>query len=188
MGQHDSSEQAYLMFTPNIVSQDACDALINKVQQVYDEGGRRITLLISSPGGNVYAGLLAYNFLKGCPIDLTTHNVNTCDSIAGVIFAAGDTRLSVPHGRFLLHSTHWTFQANTTFNEIQLGETLKEVRTNTENVAGVIAAATGKDESEIYDDMRRSLTLNPEEAVEYRLVHRIQEHLYPDGVAVTRVA
>ena len=108
-----TNQAVYILFTPQSITLDATTALIDQVQTLIGEGLPTINLLISSPGGNVYAGLLAYNFLKGCPAEIVTHNINTCDSIAGVIYAAGDRRLSVPHGRFLLHGPRVGFTAIT---------------------------------------------------------------------------
>ena len=182
-----TNQPVYILFTPQTITPDATTALINQVQTLISEGVSTINLLISSPGGNVYAGLMAYNFLKGCPAEVMTHNINTCDSIAGVIYAAGDRRLSVPHGRFLLHGPSAGFPANSNLSETDLEERLATLKNDIDNIAGVLAAASGKDEDTIHQDMRQGLTLEPEKAVEYGLVHEIQEKLYPAGARVLRV-
>ena len=68
----------YILFTPQTITHDATKELISQVQTLIDEGVSTINLLISSPGGNVYAGLMTYNFLKGCPAEIISNNVNTC--------------------------------------------------------------------------------------------------------------
>lgn len=187
MQQAAGSQQVYILFTPQSVTIDAATALINQVKTLCDEGASQVSLLISSPGGNVYSGLLVYNFLKGCPMELTTHNVGICDSITAVIFAAGTRRLSVPHGRFLLHSVSANFPADANLSETQLEERLTTLRNDTDNIAGVLAAATGRSEESIHEDMRNGLTLDPEKAAEYGLVHEIVEALYPQAARVIRV-
>ena len=181
------NQPVYILFTPQAIIPDATTALINQVQTLIDEGVSTINLLISCPGGNVDSGLMAYNFLKGCPAEIITHNINICDSITGVIYAAGYRRLSVPHGRFLFHGPSSNFAANTNYTETQLEERLTTLRNNIDNIAGVLAAASGKDEVTIHQDMRQGLILEPEKAVEYGLVHEIQEELYPAGARVIRV-
>ena len=183
-----TDQRAYLLFTPQSVTLEAATALINQVKSLVDEGVTTLNLLISSPGGNVYSGLLAYNFLKGCPVQLTTHNIGVCDSITAVIYAAGIRRLSVPHGRFLMHGVSSTFSVNTSLSETQLEERLATLRNDTDNIAGVLAAATRKPEEVLHQDMRRGLTLDPQQAMEYGLVHEIVEDLYPAGARVIRVA
>ncbi len=186
--QSTTGQRAYLLFTPQSVTIEAATALIDRVKSLVDERIAALNLLISSPGGNVYAGLLAYNFLKGCPVHLTTHNIGICDSIAAVIYAAGTRRLSVPHGRFLMHGVMASFSAGTSLSEAQLEERLTTLRNDTDNIAGVLAAATRKQEEVIHQDMRRGLTLDPEQAVVYGLVHEIVEDLYPARARVIRVA
>ena len=182
-----TTQPVYLLFTPDNVTQAICHALIDQVQGLIQTGTTSVTILISSPGGNVYAGILAYNFLKGAPIEIVTHNINACDSISTVIYAAGVRRLSVPHGRFLLHGVAASFPANSNLTEIQLEERLSTIRNDADNIAGVLATATGRDEATIHEDMRRGITLDPQQAVEYGLVHDIQEALYPAGAQVIRV-
>ena len=182
-----SEQPVYILFTPQSIDPNATTALIDQVQALIDGGVATINLLISSPGGQVDSGVMAYNFLKGCPAEVITHNINSCDSIAGVIYAAGELRLSVPHGRFLLHGPSANFAANANYTETQLEERLTTLKNNIDNIAGVLAGATGKSESTIHQDMRQGLTLDPERAVEYGLVHEIREELYPAGARVLRV-
>ena len=177
----------YILFTPANVTPDVVTALINQVKNLTDEGVTSISLLLSSPGGSVYAGLLGYNFLKGCPAEVVTHNIGMCNSTTAVLYAAGDRRLSVPHGQFLMHGVSANFRANASLTETQLEERLAGLRTDTDNIAGVLAGATGKPETEIHEDMRRGLTLDPEQALDYGLVHDIREELYPAGARVIRV-
>jgi len=51
------------------------NALMNAVDQKMKQGQHTFVLLISSPGGSVFHGLSAYNYLKGLPADITTHNL-----------------------------------------------------------------------------------------------------------------
>jgi len=181
------SQSTYLIFTPDAITPAACTALIDQVQALIAAGVTSITILISSPGGNVYAGILAYNFLKGVPVEIVTHNINVCDSISAIIYAAGARRLSVPHGRFLLHGVMAGFPAGANLSEVQLEERLSTMKNDAANIAGVLAAVTGKTEAAIHEDMRQVTTLDPQQAVDYGLVHEIQEALYSAGAAVIRV-
>src|ERR1022692_63380 len=47
------------------VTEDTVSRLLNVVDAKVREGTKRIVLLISSPGGSVFAGLSAYHYLKG---------------------------------------------------------------------------------------------------------------------------
>jgi ATP-dependent Clp protease protease subunit len=159
------------------------NALIDAVERRLRHGPREVTLLISSPGGNVHYGLSAYNYLKGLPIQLTTHNFGSVDSIAGVLFCAGSTRLSVPHARFLLHAVVANFP-QCALEEKQLEERLKGLKIDIENIAKVVSANSNRPLEDVTQAMLDRTTLSPEEAVRWGLVHAIKTELVPSGVEV----
>jgi ATP-dependent Clp protease protease subunit len=160
------------------------NALMDAVDQKMREGKREFILLISSPGGSVLHGLSAYNYLKGLPAKVTTHNFGSVDSIGVILFCGGSTRLSVPQARFVLHGVSSNFQANMSLEEKQLEERLKGLRIDTENIAKVISATTGKSIEDVTQAMLDRTTLNPEEAKAWGLVHEIQVGLFPSGAEV----
>lgn len=161
--------------------------LIETIENKLKEGCTKFVLLLSSPGGNVFAGLSAYNYLKGIPAEIVTHNFGNVDSMGLVLFCAGSRRLSVPHGRFLLHGVQANFPQGASLDEKQLEERLKGLRLNIENISGVIAANTGKSEKDVFNDMVEGTQLNPEQAVEYGLVHEITEQLFEKGAEIISI-
>jgi len=154
------------------------NALMDAIDQRMRQGATQFTILISSPGGSVFHGLSAYNYLKGLPVTVTTHNFGSVDSIGVVLFCGGSTRLSVPQARFLLHGASASFQQNERLEEKQLEERLKGLRIDIENIAKVIAANTGKTDQNIVNAMLERTTLNPEEARSWGLVHEIKSELF----------
>jgi len=135
----------------------------------------------------VFHGLSAYNFLKGIPARVVTHNFGSVDSMGVVLLCAGDRRLTVPHARFLLHGVQANFPQGAALEEKQLEERLKGLQIDIENIAGVIAATTGRSEKQVAKDMLNRTTLNPEQAVEYGLVHEIKEELLPAGAELLSI-
>jgi ATP-dependent Clp endopeptidase proteolytic subunit ClpP len=177
----------YIKFFAPVVP-ETINALMNVVDhKVIKEEIKHIVLLISTPGGNVFHGLSAYNYLKGLPIKVTTHNFGSADSIGSVLFCAGEERLSVPHARFLLHGVQMSINQNIAFEEDQLDEKLKSLRIDVRNISKVIADTTGKNIDKVVEDMRKRTTLNPEEAKEYGLVQEIRSELYPEGADVVSI-
>ncbi|MFC2045801.1 ClpP family protease [Chloroflexota bacterium] len=166
------------------------DVTINKLMQTIDqkmkEGATELVLLISSPGGTVLHGLSAYNYIKGLPLTITTHNFGSVDSIGVVLFCAGSKRLSVPQARFLLHGITAGFR-NERLEESQLEERLKMIRIDIENVAKVIAANTGKAVEDISRAMLQRTTLNPDEAKSWGLVDEIRSELFEQGSEVISI-
>lgn len=97
-----SASNFYIKFFAPVM-QESINALMQVVDKKLSQGARKMGLLISTPGGDVFQGLSAYNYLKGIPLEITTHNFGSADSIGVVLFCAGSRRLCVPHARFLLH-------------------------------------------------------------------------------------
>jgi ATP-dependent Clp protease protease subunit len=178
---------AYIKFFAG-VNQASVNALMAAVEQKLGQGAKDIVLLISSTGGSAFYALSAYNFLKGVPAQVVTHNFGSVDSMAVVLFCAGDRRLSVPRARFVLHGLSFPFAQGVSLDEDQLGERLGSLRIDTENMAGVIAATTGRSEEKVAQDILNRTTLNPEQAVEYGLVHEIREELLPRGAELLSIA
>jgi ATP-dependent protease ClpP protease subunit len=170
-----------------LVNADTVNKLMLVVQQKLSEGVRRFVLLISSPGGDVQSGLSAYNFLKGIPAEIITHNFGSADSIGSVLYCAGSKRFSVPHARFLLHGVSLPFSAGMTLEEKQLEERLKSLKIDMENIAKVIAANVKKSDEEVKRDMLDRTTLNPEQAIKYGLVHEIKSELVELGAEIISI-
>ncbi|MCM8759319.1 MAG: ATP-dependent Clp protease proteolytic subunit [Candidatus Omnitrophica bacterium] len=163
------------------------NALMNAIDQKMREGISKFTILISSPGGSVFHGLSAYNYLKGIPAEITTHNFGSVDSIGIVLYCAGKKRLCVPQARFLLHGVSVAFRQNENLEEKQLEERLKGLRMDIENIAKIISANTNKNTDEIISAMLERTALNPQQALEWNLVHEIKSELFPYGCEVISI-
>jgi ATP-dependent Clp protease protease subunit len=163
------------------------NTLMSAIDQKLKQGVKDFIILISSPGGSVIHGLSAYNYLKGLPASITTHNFGSVDSIGIVIYCAGSKRLSVPQARFLFHGVSAQFRGEQNLDEKLLDERLKGLRIDMENIAKVIAANTGKSAKDVTDAMFERITLNPEEAQSWGLVHDINSKLFEEGSEVIAI-
>ncbi len=181
-----SNEKFYIKFFAPIIPETVA-ALMKIVDDKIRAGKKELGLLISTPGGDVFHGLSAYNFLKGAPIIVTTHNFGSADSIGAVLFCAGEKRYSVPQARFLIHGVVCNFPGPVSLEEKQLEERLKGLKIDMGNIARVIAATTGKDHNKIIKDMINRTTLYPEEAIKYGLVHEIKTKLFEEGSEVVSI-
>lgn len=159
------------------VDERTINALIDIIDQKMRQGVEEFTILISSPGGTVFHGLSAYNYLKGIPAKIITHNFGSVDSIGVILYCSGQKRFSVPHARFLLHGVTAHFRQER-LEEKQIEERLKGLKIDIENIAKVIAENTGKKIEDVIKAMHERTTLNPEEAKEWGLVHEIKSELF----------
>jgi ATP-dependent Clp protease, protease subunit len=181
-----TSNTFYVKFFAPVIP-DSINALMQAVDRKISQGARRMTLMISSPGGDVFQGLSTYNYLKGVPLEITTHNFGSVDSIGVVLFCAGTRRLSVPSARFLLHGVMVNFPGPVSLEEKQLEERLKGLQIDMGSIARIISNATSKDPQVILYDLRNRLTLMGQEGVDYGLVHEIKSELYEPGAEVISI-
>ena len=182
----DNSKEIYVNFHAPIVPQSA-GTLMKIISDLIQKGCAKITIAISSRGGDVSAGISLYNFLKGVPVEIETHNYGAVDSIAIVVFCAGKKRYCVPHARFLMHGVGFNVPGSTRFEEKILDEKLKDIKIDKKNIASVIAENCKKTIKQISDDMHEVKTLDANEAKEYDLVNEIKSELFPKGSQVITI-
>jgi len=174
---------AYIrLFAP--VDNNSMIALLSICDQIVARGTGRIHLLISTPGGSVFHGISVYNYLRGLPVELVTHNFGAVDSTGLVVFSAGKTRLSVPNARILMHGVSATVPGPAALTEDQLQESLKSLRIDASYIARIIAEHSRKTEKEIHEAMLVKTTFDPKEAIAFGLVDRIEPVEIPAGTNV----
>ena len=166
------------------VSEASIGALMKVVDQKLAAGVTHFTVLISTSGGSVFHGLTAYNYLKGIPAEVTTHNIGSVDSIGVALFCAGRVRLSVPQARFLMHPVSMNFREGASYEEPKLVELVKSLRVDMDNCASVVAANTKKTTRQVFRAMLGRTTLDPDTALEWGLVHEIRQELFAEGAEV----
>jgi len=169
------------------VGQSMVTRLLAETTERVGRGARSALVAISSPGGNVYWGVTAYNFLRGLGIEVITHNVGQVDSIGGALYVAGDRRFSVGQGRFLIHSIHWTFAAGQAIPEKQLRDTLTQVEKERDNLATILAERSGTSLDTVRADMGEGRILDSAEALAYGLVQEIKEDVFDPSQEIVNI-
>jgi len=169
------------------IDDDRVKKLMAKLEEKLSEGIRRFVILVSSPGGSVFPGISAYNFLKGIPAEILTHNFGSTDSSAICLFCAGSKRYCVPHGRFLIHGIGFNVSAGARFDEKSLGEHITRLKNERETICRIIADNTGKKLEDVEQDMLTGITLTSEQAKNYGLVHEIKSELFEKGADVINI-
>ena len=148
---------------------------------------RKLYFLLSSNGGEVVAGFTLYNFLVSLPIEIAMHNVGTVDSIATVVFLAGDERYASPHSTFLYHGVSFTVQGSIAFTLEQLEERVSSLKEDQERIAKIIAEKTGLNLETTKKYQKRGETLNPEKAKEAEIITDIVEANIPASAPLINI-
>jgi ATP-dependent protease ClpP protease subunit len=160
------------------INQQMIESLIQLTTKGVRSGASQIRIGMSSPGGNVFYGVTAHNFLVGLPVPVLTHNLGQVDSVTAVLYCAGSQRTCVPHARFLIHGISTMFAANTQLEEKQVRERLAGMESDRRNIAAILARTTGKDPAVVQDDMLNGLVLSAEQARDYGFVTGITEQFF----------
>jgi len=161
------------------VNQQSTNTLVSVLEQALKDGVVKLRLLMSSPGGSVFHGISAYNFI---PVE-----VGSIDSIAGVIYSAGKKRFSAPNARFLVHSVSLNFGQAASLEEKKLKELMSGLAIDRENIAKIIAENCNKTQADIEKIMLEGVTWSPEQAKEFGLVHEITSELVPSGMTMVGI-
>ncbi len=103
----------------------------------------------ASQGGQVDAGIVLYNFLQSLPVKIVMHNTGSIDSIANVIFMAGEERIASPHSTFLFHGVTMEFGGPIALSLPQLKEMTDRIKKNHATIAGIICENTKMSQDEI---------------------------------------
>jgi ATP-dependent protease ClpP protease subunit len=104
--------------------------LVQQCANLLTEGIDEFMLVISSEGGNVSSGLKAYDILSALPITLHTHNCGNVDSIASLIFLAGNVRSASPNSRFIFHPVECFFNQSAKFELSQMRHIVKHMESD----------------------------------------------------------
>jgi ATP-dependent Clp protease protease subunit len=127
-----------------------------------------INLYVNSPGGSVYAGLAIYDAMQHVAPDVKTICFGIGMSAAAMIVAGGAARkrLALPNAKLMIHQGSAGFRGAPT--DVQIAA--REVAATTRQMAEIIARHSGRDESQVLQDIDRDRFMTPEEAVAYGLI------------------
>lgn len=155
------------------------DASVAQLMQAFNEISmkhrpKEIYLLLSSPGGNINAGIKLYNFLRGLPIKLTTHNIGQIDSIGNVIFLAGEDRFMAPATSFLFHGVSLDGQGQFRFSRNQLRELMSQFEQDEKRISTIVCERTKLTATRVDKFYDIGESLGSDEAINVGLVSEVK--------------
>jgi ATP-dependent Clp protease, protease subunit len=138
----------------------------------HDDPKTRITVLINSPGGEVFSGFAIYDAMRFISAPVVTVVTGLAASMGSIIALAPEKgqRYSLPNAKFLIHQPLMTgYQGRATDLEIQATEILRD----RERIIQIYAQNTGKKAEEVAVDIERDKWLTAKQALEYGLIEHI---------------
>jgi ATP-dependent Clp endopeptidase proteolytic subunit ClpP len=130
-----------------------------------------IEVQISSPGGEVFAGIAIYNQLRAHPAHIITRVDGMAASAASVIVQAGDRRLIMSSAQMMIHEA-WGLCMGPAGDMREFADMLDK---QSDVIAAIYAARSGGDVARFRDLMRTDTYLTDAEAVELGLADEIFE-------------
>lgn len=151
------------------ITEDLASTIVSEIlylQAIDDE--EKITIYISSPGGDVNSGLAIYDAIKASPCPVSTIGIGLCASMGAVLLSSGTEglRKAYPNCEIMIHQPLGTTNGQVSDLEIMTKRFLylkhKLIKILSENSHQSIEKVT--------KDCDRNFFLSSEEAKDYHLI------------------
>jgi ATP-dependent Clp protease protease subunit len=136
-----------------------------------EDPDRDVMMYVSSPGGEVSAGLAIYDTMQTIRCDVATFCLGQAASMASLLLAAGapGKRSALPHARVMIHQPLAGLQGQATEIEIHARHILK----TRDTINGLYARHTGQSAERIKRDTERDNFMSAAEAQAYGLIDQV---------------
>lgn len=153
------------------IDKDLSEKVIRHLLLLESLSSEPITILIDSPGGDVYAGFSIFDMIRFIKAPVKIVGMGLVASAAALILLAvpKERRFGLPNSSYLIHQPLSGIQGVATEIEIHARELEKtKVRLNE-----IIAEATGQSLERVSRDTDRDYWMNANEATTYGLIEKI---------------
>ena len=143
---------------------------INTVKsQIEEITANKITLKISSLGGDAFEGLAIHDLLKASKAKVTAKIIGATAS-AGTIIALGADKVEISENSLFLVHNAWTMAGG---NAADLRKQAENLETVDNRMAAIYVAKTGKSEEEVRTLMSEDKWIDADEAKEFGFVDTV---------------
>jgi len=170
-----------IVFLGSQVNDEVANSVVAQLLFLQSEDARTdIHLYINSPGGSVSAGLAIYDTMQFVACDVATYCIGQCASMGAVLLTAGAAgkRHALPNSRIMIHQPLAGMEG--TAEEIMIHA--KEFKKVKAKLNHILLKHTGHPLDKIEQDTDRDRFMSADEALEYRLIDRVIEHMEPKQV------
>jgi ATP-dependent Clp protease protease subunit len=153
------------------VDKDLSEKVIRHLLLLESLSAEPITILIDSPGGDVYAGFSIFDMIRFVKAPVRIVGMGLIASAAALILLAvpKERRFGLPNSSYLIHQPLSGIQGVASDIEIHARELEKtKVRLNE-----IIAEATGQSLERVSKDTDRDYWMNAKESIAYGLIEKI---------------
>ena len=165
-----------IVFLGSGVNDEVANAIVAQMLFLQSEDAKAdVHFYINSPGGSVSAGLAIYDTMQLITCDVATYCIGQCASMGAVLLAAGaeNKRNALPSSRIMIHQPLAGMEGSA--EDIMIHA--KEFKKTKDRLNNILLKHTGQPLDKIEQDTDRDRFMDPEEALEYRLIDRVIERM-----------
>src|SRR5258708_6200408 len=165
-----------IIFLGSAINDEVANAIVAQMLFLQSEDSKSdVHLYINSPGGSVSAGLAIYDTMQFINCDVATYCIGKCASMGAVLLTAGTKgkRRALPNSRIMIHQPLAGMEG--TAEEIMLHA--KEFKNIKQRLNAILLKHTGHPLEKIEQDTDRDRFMSAEEAMEYKLIAQVIEHM-----------
>jgi ATP-dependent Clp protease protease subunit len=167
-----------IIFLGSGVNDEVANSIVAQLLFLQSEDPKTdIHLYINSPGGSVSAGLAIYDTMQFVACDVATYCIGQAASMGAVLLTAGTRgkRHALPNSRIMIHQPLAGMEG--TAEEIMIHA--KEFKKVKQKLNNILIKHTGHALEKIEQDTDRDRFMSADEALDYKLIDRVIEHMEP---------
>ena len=148
---------------------DVCKQIIYLAKENKD---MPIKLLITSPGGEVNAGLCIYDCITGCGVPVHCYCIGSAYSMAAIIFAAGTKRYMLENSEVMIHEPLISSSrfSGSTSSVKSISDNMLAMK---KRMCKILAKHCCRFEDEIEEAISYDHYFNPREAIDFGLADEV---------------
>ena len=158
--------ELYIIFE-GVIEQTSAKQLFDALLSANPQKHKKINLIFSSVGGNIYLGFFLANAIQNFKIPVRIHANNRIDSIANIIYLSVKERTAEAFARFYLHGASITIEDG---YKKDFEEGVNSLKVENERIAQYIADNIGHSFEDVSKLMEDRGSKSAQEALEYGIV------------------
>jgi ATP-dependent Clp protease, protease subunit len=165
-----------IIFLGTAINDEVANIIVAQLLFLQSEDPKAdIHLYLNSPGGSVSAGLAIYDTMQFVTCDVATYCIGQAASMGAVLLTAGakGKRRALPNARVMIHQP--LAGAEGTAEEIMIHA--KEFKNVKKRLNAILLKHTGHPLEKIEQDTDRDRFMSAHEALEYKLIDQVIEHM-----------
>jgi ATP-dependent Clp protease protease subunit len=165
-----------IIFLGTSINDEVANSVVAQMLFLQSEDPKTdIHIYINSPGGSVSAGLAIYDTMQFVACDVATYCIGQAASMGAVLLTAGTPgkRNALPNARIMIHQPLAGMEG--TAEEIMIHA--KEFKKVKQKLNKILIKHTGHPLEKIEQDTDRDRFMSADEALDYKLIDRVIEHM-----------